>query len=143
MCAAEFTCIGCKNCTAVCDKTFTIEEDYGRARVMNQACATNDRKQEAIETCPVSPPSLGLSLMYNHHPAAIQARVPGACCRLELQPVGQRHVAVWGVSGLRTLAGGRAISSPWCCLSPTSAATEHAGAALHEQTTSPAYWFLS
>ena len=51
---AEFTCIGCKNCTAVCNKTFTIEEDYGRARVVNQGCATNDRKQEAIETCPVS-----------------------------------------------------------------------------------------
>ena len=26
----EFTCIGCKNCTAVCDKTFFMEEDFGK-----------------------------------------------------------------------------------------------------------------
>lgn len=32
----EYDCIGCKNCTNVCPKTFEIEDDYGRARAMRQ-----------------------------------------------------------------------------------------------------------
>ena len=84
---AEFTCIGCKNCTAVCNKTFTIEEDYGRARVVNQGCATNDRKQEAIETCPVSSnvhlaPGWGLSDAL----ALDWGRNNMICCRAQRMP---------------------------------------------------------
>jgi ferredoxin len=33
---SEYDCIGCKNCTHVCPKTFAIEDDYGRARAMQQ-----------------------------------------------------------------------------------------------------------
>ena len=33
---SEYDCIGCKNCTNVCSKTFAIEDDYGRARAMQQ-----------------------------------------------------------------------------------------------------------
>ena len=51
----EYTCIGCKNCTAVCDKTFSMEEEFGRAQVISQARATPAIKQEAIDTCPVRP----------------------------------------------------------------------------------------
>uniref|UniRef100_A0A383VAV8 J domain-containing protein n=1 Tax=Tetradesmus obliquus TaxID=3088 RepID=A0A383VAV8_TETOB len=50
----EFTCIGCRNCTNVCPSSFAIEEDYGRARVMRQGVDTEDKLQEAIDTCPVS-----------------------------------------------------------------------------------------
>ena len=33
-------CIGCKNCVACAPRTFAIEEEYGRARVQKQACAS-------------------------------------------------------------------------------------------------------
>jgi ferredoxin len=41
-------------CTNVCASSFAIEEDYGRARVMQQGVDTEDKLQEAIDTCPVS-----------------------------------------------------------------------------------------
>lgn len=41
-------------CTNVCPSSFAIEEDYGRARVMRQGVDTEDKLQEAIDTCPVS-----------------------------------------------------------------------------------------
>lgn len=50
----EFSCIGCRNCNNVCPKTFAMEEEYGRARVMRQGVDTPDKIQEAIDTCPVS-----------------------------------------------------------------------------------------
>jgi len=50
----EFTCIGCRNCCNVCPKTFDIEDDWGRARVMKQGVDVQDKLQEAIDTCPVS-----------------------------------------------------------------------------------------
>ncbi len=50
----EFSCIGCRNCNNVCPRTFTIEEDWGRARVMKQRMDTDEKLQEAIDTCPVS-----------------------------------------------------------------------------------------
>ncbi|KXZ46387.1 hypothetical protein GPECTOR_44g62 [Gonium pectorale] len=50
----EFSCIGCRNCNNVCPKTFGMEEDYGRARVMVQDVDTESKLQEAIDTCPVS-----------------------------------------------------------------------------------------
>ncbi|KZV28279.1 hypothetical protein F511_28257 [Dorcoceras hygrometricum] len=48
----EFSCIGCKNCANVCSSVFTIEEDFGRARVYNQ-CGINESVQQAVESCPV------------------------------------------------------------------------------------------
>lgn len=50
----EFSCIGCRNCNNVCHRTFGMEEDYGRARVMRQSVDPVDKVQEAIDTCPVS-----------------------------------------------------------------------------------------
>ena len=50
----EFSCIGCRNCNNVCPKTFGMEEEYGRARVMQQKVDDPERIQEAIDTCPVS-----------------------------------------------------------------------------------------
>lgn len=49
----EFACIGCRNCTNVCGKTFELEDDFGRARAVSQRHADIDTKQEAIDTCPV------------------------------------------------------------------------------------------
>lgn len=45
---------GCTNCCAVCPTTFALEDDFGRARVMNQRVDGNEKLQEAIDTCPVS-----------------------------------------------------------------------------------------
>lgn len=50
----EITCIGCKNCAHVASHTFFIEPDYGRARAIRQDGDSEDRIQEAIDTCPVS-----------------------------------------------------------------------------------------
>lgn len=50
----EFTCIGCRNCNNVCPQTFGMEEEWGRARVMQQGVDTESKLQEAIDTCPVS-----------------------------------------------------------------------------------------
>lgn len=48
----EFSCIGCKNCANVAPDVFSIEEDFGRARVCNQS-GNPALVQEAINTCPV------------------------------------------------------------------------------------------
>ncbi|GLC42491.1 hypothetical protein PLESTB_001104000 [Pleodorina starrii] len=50
----EFSCIGCRNCNHVCPKTFGMEEEYGRARAMQQDVDSEAKLQEAIDTCPVS-----------------------------------------------------------------------------------------
>ncbi|GAX75131.1 hypothetical protein CEUSTIGMA_g2575.t1 [Chlamydomonas eustigma] len=50
----EFSCIGCRNCNNVCPKTFAIEEEWGRARVMKQRVDSDEKLQEAMDTCPVS-----------------------------------------------------------------------------------------
>ncbi|GFR44944.1 hypothetical protein Agub_g6034 [Astrephomene gubernaculifera] len=50
----EFACIGCRNCNAVCPRTFGMEEEYGRARAMQQDADSEAKLQEAIDTCPVS-----------------------------------------------------------------------------------------
>lgn len=49
----ELTCIGCRHCAHVARNTFYIEPDYGRARVVRQDGDSEDRIQEAIDTCPV------------------------------------------------------------------------------------------
>jgi len=50
----EFSCIGCRNCNNVCPRSFGMEEEFGRARVMRQDVDSVDKIQEAIDTCPVS-----------------------------------------------------------------------------------------
>lgn len=49
----ELTCIGCHNCTNVCPKTYAMEPDFGRARVMQQKIDTDELLQESIDCCPV------------------------------------------------------------------------------------------
>ncbi len=49
----ESTCIGCGHCAYVARNTFFLEEDYGRARVINQTGDNISLIQEAIDTCPV------------------------------------------------------------------------------------------
>ena len=49
----ELTCIGCKHCAHVARNTFYIEPDYGRSRVVRQDGDSEERIQEAIDTCPV------------------------------------------------------------------------------------------
>jgi ferredoxin len=49
----EITCIGCKHCAHVARNTFYIEPDYGRSRVISQHSDSEERVQEAIDTCPV------------------------------------------------------------------------------------------
>ncbi|XP_022740271.1 chaperone protein dnaJ C76, chloroplastic-like [Durio zibethinus] len=48
----EFSCIGCKNCANVASDVFSIEEDFGRARVHSQ-CGNPELVQQAIDSCPV------------------------------------------------------------------------------------------
>lgn len=50
----EFTCIGCKNCIYYAPATFRIEPEWGRSRVYAQWLDTEESKQTAIESCPVS-----------------------------------------------------------------------------------------
>jgi curved DNA-binding protein CbpA len=50
----EFSCIGCRNCNNIAPKTFSMEEEHGRARVMKQGVDTVDKLQESIDSCPVS-----------------------------------------------------------------------------------------
>jgi len=49
----ELTCIGCHNCTNVCPKTYAMEPDFGRARVMQQKIDSDEMLQESIDCCPV------------------------------------------------------------------------------------------
>ncbi|PNW87993.1 hypothetical protein CHLRE_01g009900v5 [Chlamydomonas reinhardtii] len=80
----EFSCIGCRNCNAVCPKTFGMEEDYGRARVMLQDADSEAKLQEAIDTCPVS---------CIHWVTAPQLNLlEGAMARME-------RIAVWSMMG--------------------------------------------
>jgi curved DNA-binding protein CbpA len=50
----EFSCIGCRNCNNIAPKTYSMEEEHGRARVMKQGVDTVDKLQESIDSCPVS-----------------------------------------------------------------------------------------
>lgn len=50
----EFSCIGCRLCNNIAPKTYTMEEEHGRARVKKQGVDTVDTLQESIDSCPVS-----------------------------------------------------------------------------------------
>lgn len=50
----EYSCIGCKNCANTAESTFTIEPDFGRARVCDQRGNPDGLIVEAIDTCPVN-----------------------------------------------------------------------------------------
>lgn len=49
----ETRCIGCGHCCYVARDTFSLEPDYGRARVIAQDGDSEDVILEAIATCPV------------------------------------------------------------------------------------------
>jgi ferredoxin len=50
----EHSCIGCTYCNSVARNTFFMEEEFGRARVYDQAGDSDELIQEAIDTCPVN-----------------------------------------------------------------------------------------
>lgn len=50
----EIDCIGCTHCAATANSTFYLQEDFGRARVFNQAGDIPKVVEEAIDTCPVN-----------------------------------------------------------------------------------------
>lgn len=49
----EAVCIGCRYCAHVACNTFVVEPSLGRSRVIRQDGDSQERIQEAIETCPV------------------------------------------------------------------------------------------
>eukprot|EP00958_Prasinococcus_capsulatus_P029455 scaffold7446_cov403-Prasinococcus_capsulatus_cf.AAC.12 len=49
----ENTCIGCRNCEHCAERTFFIEEEFGRARVYQQWADNAKDIDIAIESCPV------------------------------------------------------------------------------------------
>ena len=49
----EAVCIGCRYCAHVAANTFVVEPDQGRSRVIRQDGDSQERIQEAIDTCPV------------------------------------------------------------------------------------------
>ncbi|KAE9594225.1 hypothetical protein Lal_00001123 [Lupinus albus] len=50
----EIKCIGCLKCALLAEKTFAIESVYGRARVVAQWANSEEKTQEAIDSCPVN-----------------------------------------------------------------------------------------
>jgi ferredoxin len=68
-------CIGCRNCNNVCPQTFGMEEEWGRARVMQQGVDTESKLQEAIDTCPVS------CIHWVSEPTSMMVRLPRRCLR--------------------------------------------------------------
>jgi ferredoxin len=50
----ELSCIGCKQCVWLAPATFRIEPEWGRSRVFAQWCDTEEAKDTAIDSCPVS-----------------------------------------------------------------------------------------
>ncbi|XP_019419993.1 PREDICTED: uncharacterized protein LOC109330300 [Lupinus angustifolius] len=50
----EVKCIGCLKCALLAEKTFAIESVYGRARVVAQWADSEQKTQEAIDSCPVN-----------------------------------------------------------------------------------------
>ncbi|XP_028767008.1 chaperone protein dnaJ C76, chloroplastic isoform X2 [Neltuma alba] len=50
----EIKCVGCLKCALLAEKTFAIESVYGRARVVGQWADSEDKIQEAIDSCPVN-----------------------------------------------------------------------------------------
>jgi len=49
----EAACIGCRQCNHSAPQTFTMEEDWGRARAFQQWADTEEDINIAIESCPV------------------------------------------------------------------------------------------
>ncbi|MDX1978367.1 MAG: ferredoxin [Pseudanabaenaceae cyanobacterium bins.68] len=49
----ENTCIGCGHCAHVARSTFSLEPEFGRARVFAQDGDSEELIREAIATCPV------------------------------------------------------------------------------------------
>ncbi|XP_061364854.1 chaperone protein dnaJ C76, chloroplastic [Gastrolobium bilobum] len=50
----EIKCVGCLKCALLAEKTFAIESIYGRARVVAQWADSEQKIEDAIESCPVN-----------------------------------------------------------------------------------------
>jgi ferredoxin len=49
----EEECIGCGTCEETCPEVFKLNEKTEKAEVINQEGASEDKINEAIESCPV------------------------------------------------------------------------------------------
>lgn len=45
-------CIGCEACVEICPQVFVMDEDEGKAAVLEDSDATEDCVDEAIASCP-------------------------------------------------------------------------------------------
>jgi len=48
------TCIGCGVCASICPKVFTIDDESGKAKVIDNPDLNDSSLIEAIESCPVN-----------------------------------------------------------------------------------------
>ena len=48
----EEACVGCESCVELAPAVFQMDDDSGKAKVVNAEGASEDEIQEAIDTCP-------------------------------------------------------------------------------------------
>ena len=46
-------CIGCESCVEICPEVFGFDESEEKAYVIDSSAASEDKIQEAIDSCPV------------------------------------------------------------------------------------------
>ncbi len=47
-------CVGCGSCVEICPKAFVLNESIEKAQVVNPKGCTEEKVNEAIDTCPVN-----------------------------------------------------------------------------------------
>jgi ferredoxin len=95
----ESECIGCGNCAQYAQKTFSmdIDEDYGRARVINQWADDNETIEIAIDMCPVD-----CIYFVKRKQLAVLEHVMKSCPREDPGIMGRRRSGNFGSSRART-----------------------------------------
>lgn len=48
------TCIGCGVCASICPKVFVIDDETGKAKIIDNPDFNDPSINEAIESCPVN-----------------------------------------------------------------------------------------
>jgi ferredoxin len=46
-------CIGCESCVEICPEVFGFDESEEKAYIIDSSAASEDKIQEAIDSCPV------------------------------------------------------------------------------------------
>lgn len=86
----EVKCVGCLKCALFAEKTFAVESEYGRARVVAQWADPEEKIQAAIETCPVD----CISVVQRSNLAALEFL-------MSKQPRGKVRIGVGNTVGAR------------------------------------------